>query len=95
MRLTDGGDCLRGLGHLHPQTVEWLQPSGAQPHHGGGLRHFVGVAYAIWSGVGIVLISAVGWLWMDQRMDGPALFGLGLIVAGVLVINLLSETVAH
>lgn len=55
----------------------------------------MGVVYAIWSGVGIVLISTVGWLWMGQRLDGPALFGLGLIVAGVLVINLLSKTVAH
>lgn len=51
-----------------------------------------GVAYAIWSGVGIVLISLVGWLWFDQRLDAPALLGLALIVAGVLVINLFSKT---
>lgn len=55
----------------------------------------VGVAYAIWSGVGIVLISLVGWLWLGQRLDAPALLGLGLIIAGVLVINLFSRTVAH
>ena len=54
----------------------------------------MGVVYAIWSGVGIVLISIVGW-WMGQRLDGPALLGLALIVAGVLVINLLSKTVGH
>ena len=54
-----------------------------------------GVVYAMWSGVGIVLISVVGWLWMDQRLDGWALLGLGMIVAGVLVINLMSKTVAH
>ena len=54
-----------------------------------------GVVYALWSGVGIVLISVVGWLWMDQRLDGWALLGLGMIVAGVLVINLMSKTVAH
>jgi small multidrug resistance pump len=42
-----------------------------------------------------MLISAVGWLWMDQRLDGWALLGLGMIVAGVLVINLMSKTVAH
>ncbi len=41
-----------------------------------------GVAYALWSGVGIVLISAVGWLWLGQRLDAPALLGLGLIIAG-------------
>ena len=55
----------------------------------------MGVVYAMWSGVGIVLISVVGWLWMDQRLDGWALLGLGMIVAGVLVINLMSKTVAH
>ncbi|WP_375457698.1 SMR family transporter [uncultured Enterovirga sp.] len=55
----------------------------------------VGVIYAIWSGVGIVLISLVGWLAFGERLDGPALAGIGLIVAGVLVINLLSGSVRH
>ncbi len=54
----------------------------------------VGVAYAIWSGVGIVLISLVAWLFFKQSLDAPALIGLGLIVAGVLVIQLFSKTVA-
>lgn len=54
-----------------------------------------GIAYAIWSGVGIVLISLVGWLWFGQRLDGAALAGMGLIVAGVLVINVFSKSVAH
>ncbi len=54
-----------------------------------------GIAYAIWSGAGIVLISAVGWLWLGQSLDGPALLGMGLIVAGVLVINLFSASVPH
>ncbi|MBR0650294.1 QacE family quaternary ammonium compound efflux SMR transporter [Roseomonas terrae] len=54
-----------------------------------------GIAYAIWSGVGIVLISAVGWVWFRQTLDAPALIGLGLIIAGVLVVNLFSKTVAH
>lgn len=55
----------------------------------------MGVAYAIWSGVGIVLIAAIGWLWMKQSLDLPALLGIGLIVAGVAVIQLFSKTVAH
>lgn len=55
----------------------------------------VGVIYAIWSGIGIVLISLVGWLAFGERLDGPALAGIGLIVAGVLVINLLSGSVRH
>lgn len=54
-----------------------------------------GIAYAIWSGVGIVLISAVSWVWFRQALDGPAMIGLGLIIAGVLVVNLFSKTVGH
>ncbi|EEB7409420.1 EmrE family multidrug efflux SMR transporter [Salmonella enterica] len=50
----------------------------------------VGIAYAIWSGIGIVLISLLGWLVHGQRLDLPAIIGMGLICAGVLVINLLS-----
>jgi small multidrug resistance pump len=55
----------------------------------------MGVAYAVWSGVGIVLIAAIGWLLMKQPLDLPALLGIGLIVAGVAVIQLFSKTVAH
>ena len=54
-----------------------------------------GVAYAIWTGVGIVLISLIAWLVFGQTLDAPALAGMGLIVAGVVVINLFSKSVAH
>lgn len=54
-----------------------------------------GVAYAIWSGVGIVLVSGIGWVWFKQALDGPALAGIGMIIAGVLTINLFSKSVAH
>lgn len=54
-----------------------------------------GVAYAIWSGVGIVLISLIAWVAFGQRLDAPALVGMGLIIAGVVVINLFSRSVAH
>ena len=54
-----------------------------------------GVAYAIWSGVGIVLISAVGWVVFKQSLDWPAVLGMGLILAGVVVINVFSNTVRH
>ena len=50
-----------------------------------------GVAYAIWSGVGIVLVTAVAWIWHGQRLDAGALAGMALIVAGVLVMNLFSH----
>ena len=55
----------------------------------------IGIAYAVWSGVGIVLISAIGWLLYGQRLDAPALIGLGLIVAAVLVVNLFSKSAGH
>jgi small multidrug resistance pump len=55
----------------------------------------VGVAYAIWSGLGIVLITLVAWVVYGQTIDLPALLGMGLIIAGVLVLNLFSKAAAH
>ena len=54
-----------------------------------------GIVYAIWCGLGIVLITAVSWLRYGQVLDTPALFGLGLILAGVMVINLFSQSFRH
>jgi len=60
------------------------------------LRHMsTGIAYAIWSGVGIVLISAIAWIWFKQTLDLPAIIGLGLIIAGVIVVNVFSSSVSH
>ncbi|MCD9031406.1 QacE family quaternary ammonium compound efflux SMR transporter [Luteimonas sp. Y-2-2-4F] len=55
----------------------------------------VGIAYAVWSGAGIVLVSLIAWLGFGQKLDAPALLGIALIVAGVLVLNLFSGAVAH
>jgi len=55
----------------------------------------VGVAYAVWSGLGIVLITAVGYFVFKQKLDTPAVIGLTLILAGVAIINLYSKTVKH
>jgi small multidrug resistance pump len=55
----------------------------------------VGVVYALWSGAGIVLVTAIGWLWFKQVLDIPALGGMALILAGVMVINLFSKTLVH
>ncbi|MFE0015799.1 DMT family transporter [Mesorhizobium sp. NPDC059054] len=55
----------------------------------------VGIVYALWCGAGIVLITAIGWIWFRQALDMPALIGMGLIMAGVVVINLFSRTVVH
>jgi small multidrug resistance pump len=51
----------------------------------------VGIAYAIWSGVGMVLICGLGWLFYRQTLDGPAIIGIAMILAGVLVLNLFSH----
>lgn len=55
----------------------------------------VGIMYAIWSGMGIVLVSVIGWLVYKQTLDLPSIIGMGLIIAGVIVINLFSKSVGH
>ncbi|UCF46920.1 MAG: hypothetical protein JSU89_06985 [Myxococcales bacterium] len=55
----------------------------------------VGVAYAIWAGLGIVLIAIAGALVFEQVPDAPAIIGMVLIVAGVLIINVFSKTISH
>ena len=55
----------------------------------------VGIAYAIWSGLGIVLITLIAWLLYGQKLDAPALLGLGLIIAGVATIQLFSKATTH
>ncbi|MAS41984.1 small multidrug resistance pump [Albimonas donghaensis] len=60
------------------------------------LRHMpVGVAYAMWSGVGTVLITLIGWVIFSQKLDLAAIAGIGLIVAGVVVLQLFSDTSPH
>lgn len=55
----------------------------------------IGIAYAIWSGMGIVLVALIGLFWFRQALDTPAVVGLLLIVAGVVVINVLSKCAPH
>tara|TARA_R110002051_G_scaffold25371_9_gene62005 strand:+ start:7322 stop:7657 length:336 start_codon:yes stop_codon:yes gene_type:complete len=55
----------------------------------------VGIAYAIWSGLGIVFIAIIGYGVFGQKLDLPAVFGMGLILAGILVIHLFSTTSTH
>ena len=55
----------------------------------------VGIAYAIWSGLGVVAITVIGLVLCRQRLDAPAVVGLTMIVGGVLVINLFSKAVSH
>lgn len=55
----------------------------------------VGVVYAMWSGLGIVFIAIIGFLVFAQRLDLPAILGLALIIAGIAVINLFSDTTMH
>ncbi len=55
----------------------------------------VGIIYAIWSGVGIVLICLVAWFLFGQALDLPAMIGIGMIIGGVMVINLFSASTLH
>ncbi len=55
----------------------------------------VGVAYAVWSGVGIVLLSLLGWIVYGQRLDLAALVGIALIAAGIIVLNTFSRSAGH
>jgi len=55
----------------------------------------VGILYAVWSGAGIVLVAIVGIVWLKQTLDLAAVIGIGLILAGVVVVNLFSRSVVH
>lgn len=55
----------------------------------------LGIAYAIWSALGIVLVATIGLLVFGQKLDLPAVIGLALIIAGVIVVNMFSKTAGH
>jgi small multidrug resistance pump len=55
----------------------------------------MGIAYAIWSGLGIVLISSVGWIVFGHKLDFWAILGLGMIVAGIVIVNAFSKSFTH
>jgi len=55
----------------------------------------VGIAYAVWAGVGVALITLIGWKFFAQSLDLPALIGIAMIVTGVIVINVFSSSVTH
>ena len=55
----------------------------------------VGIVYAIWAGVGVVVVALIGWLVFRQPLDAWGIVGIALIIAGVLVLNLLSRSMAH
>jgi len=55
----------------------------------------LGIVYAIWSGLGIVLIAGFGYLIYDQKLDIPAIIGLGMIMGGIVIIHLFSSSATH
>jgi small multidrug resistance pump len=55
----------------------------------------VGIVYAVWSGVGIVLITLIAWFLFGQKLDVPAIIGIGLIISGVIVLNAFSMPGKH
>lgn len=63
---------------------------------GFALKYFpVGIAYAIWSGLGIVFIATIGFVVFGQILDWPAVLGMALILAGILIIHLFSNSSTH
>ncbi len=54
-----------------------------------------GIAYAIWSAVGVVLIATIAWLFQGQKLDTPAMVGMAFIVTGVVIMNGFSSSIAH
>jgi multidrug transporter EmrE-like cation transporter len=55
----------------------------------------IGIAYAVWSGLGVILISVVGWFWFGDRIDIAGWIGIVLITSGVAVLNLFSKSAPH
>jgi small multidrug resistance pump len=55
----------------------------------------VGIAYAIWSGIGTTLITVIGWIYFKQSLNLPTLIGMALIIAGTIVINMFSKAASH
>ncbi|WP_392340093.1 DMT family transporter [Moritella marina] len=55
----------------------------------------IGIAYAIWCGAGIVLVTVISWLWYGQQLDWVAILGISLILLGSVIINIFSTTISH
>jgi len=55
----------------------------------------IGVAYAIWAGVGVALVALIGWVFFGQKLDLAAFIGIGFILVGVMILNLFSSTTSH
>lgn len=55
----------------------------------------LGIAYAIWGGLGMVLVAVIGYVVFHQKLDAAAIIGLGFIVTGVLIVNLFSSSATH
>jgi small multidrug resistance pump len=55
----------------------------------------VGIAYAIWAGIGVVLIALIGWIVFSQKLDIPAIIGISMILGGVVVLNVFSNSITH
>lgn len=96
---TFGSACLQAS-----QQFTRLWPSlGVAAGFLGGLYFFtlvlkvlpLGITYALWSGIGMVLIAGAGWALFGQRLDAPALIGIALILAGIVIINLFSKSHFH
>ena len=85
-----------GFSKLHPSLLVILGYGTAFYFLSLTLRTIpVGIAYAIWSGLGVVLITIVSWILFNQRLDPAGWLGIFLITSGVIVLNLFSKTSVH
>ena len=86
-------DPVRGGCHHRAQGDARVHPARAVASRGDGIC--LRLLFPLWCAAGIVLITAIGWIWFRQALDLPAVIGMGLIMAGVVVINLFSKTLVH
>lgn len=85
-----------GFSKLVPSVIVVLSYSGAFYFMSVVMKTLpMGIVYAVWSGLGIVLISTLGYFLFKQKLDLPAICGLALILAGVVVINVFSKSASH
>lgn len=81
---------------LIPSLIVIVAYAGAFYFLGLTLKYMpVGVVYALWSGLGVVMIACIGFVVFGQRLDWPALLGMALIIAGIVVIQVFSRTATH
>lgn len=107
MAYIDNNYSLRNLCHHNDKGFRWFYPAVAIAGRDHRLQYLfyglsqvvkvmnLGVTYAIWSGLGICLVSLLSWLVFKQKLDLPAILGMLMIIIGVMIIQLFSKAASH